>query len=858
MAMTGGTAKLVKTSTLGDTSATCKLYVYYKTSQDVANNKSTITCGMYVVVSSGYYIGSWSDTGGSYVGTTSLTFSGAIPSNTGGTYWLVENKSFTVNHNADGTGSATIKWKWGVNSSWGGMVMPSGDFTITLPTIARKSTVSATNANIGSKPTITISRKSSSFKHTLQYKINGESSYTTIVSKTDSTSYSSWAIPDAAYNYISSGKVTITIKCITYSGSTKVGEDTTTLTATCSTAGISTVSAKDASIGNATTISITRKSNKLSHTLQYKIGSQSSYTTIVSKTTSASQSWTIPESAYNYISSGKVTVTIKCITYSDSTKIGEKTTTFTASAKAASTVSATSANIGAKPTITITRNSSSFKHTLQYKISGQSSYTSIVSKTDSTSYKSWAIPTAAYDYVSSTAKSVSITINCITYYGDVKIGEKTTTLTANCVEADCKPVLAPTVVDTGSTSTNVTKDENKMIKGFNVMKCTFGITLKYGATVKSKKVTCGDKSRTSDGGLNHCTSDTFTFTVTDSRGYTTTATVKKTLLNYVALTCNLSAKASLESGADTTTAKLDFTISGNWYNGTLGATTNTLVVEYTTDSGKNWKAVTATKSGNTYSYSGSITGLDYEKSHTIQARAYDALYTCGGTEKLVTTNAVTVKAKPIFDWDADDFNFNVPTYFSDNAVYNKDIIINNGKTVYFKSNAGEWRSGIGMNSANNLVIGYTNYNKSDGDTYLDGNKVNILHKNGLTINNSALVDFVVEQGTSDGWTYRKWNSGVGECWKTITHKTKINTAWGSFYTSDTKLPRQSYPFTFTSKPVEQVTLNPGNYTGWIYPAGSGDGVNGGYQSAMYCVIRPTAVTSEVTFYFHMYVVGKYK
>ena len=27
-----------------------------------------------------------------------------------------------------------------------------------------------------------------------------------------------------------------------------------------------------------------------------------------------------------------------------------------------------------------------------------------------------------------------------------------------------------------------------------------------------------------------------------------------------------------------------------------------------------------------------------------------------------------------------------------------------------------------------------------------------------------LVDFIIEQGTSDGWIYRKWNSGIVECW----------------------------------------------------------------------------------------------
>lgn len=226
MAMTGGTKKLVKNGTK------CDLYVYYKTSQDVANNKSTVTCGMYIVVPNNYPIGPWTDYNGSYVGRSSLTFDGSI-NNVDGTIWLVENKSFTVKHEADGTASTTIYWKWGVNSSWGGMVNPSGSFTITLPTIPRKSSVSATNAYIGDESIITISRKSSSFTHTLQYKISGQDSYTTIISKTSDTSYK-WSIPSKAYNYLSStGKtVKITINCITYSGSSKIGSSTYTITAT--------------------------------------------------------------------------------------------------------------------------------------------------------------------------------------------------------------------------------------------------------------------------------------------------------------------------------------------------------------------------------------------------------------------------------------------------------------------------------------------------------------------------------------------------------------------------------------------------------------------------------------------------
>lgn len=35
---------------------------------------------------------------------------------------------------------------------------------------------------------------------------------------------------------------------------------------------------------------------------------------------------------------------------------------------------------------------------------------------------------------------------------------------------------------------------------------------------------------------------------------------------------------------------------------------------------------------------------------------------------------------------------------------------------------------------------------------------------GLNFSGTAVVDYVVEQGTSGIWTYRKWNSGVAECW----------------------------------------------------------------------------------------------
>ena len=180
MAMSGGTAVCVKTTYPNDRSDfPVRLYVYYKTSQNVNNNTSTITCGMYITTpGSDYPIGDWTDWNGSYLGTTSMSFNGDMPY-FGGTYWLVENKSFTVNHNSDGTGSATIYWKWGVWSDWGRYTNPSGSFTITLPTIPRASSItSASNITLGNACNIKWTPNSSSFKYTLKFSI-GSWSYTT-------------------------------------------------------------------------------------------------------------------------------------------------------------------------------------------------------------------------------------------------------------------------------------------------------------------------------------------------------------------------------------------------------------------------------------------------------------------------------------------------------------------------------------------------------------------------------------------------------------------------------------------------------------------------------------------------------
>lgn len=389
----------------------------------------------------------------------------------------------------------------------------------------------------------------------------------------------------------------------------------------------------------------------------------------------------------------------------------------------ASTVSCSTANIGSYATITINRASSSFTHTLSYTFGSLDG--TIVTKTKETSYD-WLIPDTFYAEIPNSKRGTG-TITCDTYNGTTKIGTKTCTFTATVSESVSKPTLSPTVVDNNSTTIALTGDNTKFIKYYSNAAVTTGAKARNSATLDFQKITCGSKSIPSGRGtINKVEDGTFKFSATDSRGYTTSQTVTKTLINYVKLTCSMNASAASTSGV------AELKISGNYWNGNFGATNNTLTVQYRykeqggTYSDWTDSSASINKSNNTYSTTVTISGLNYLNAYTFQARAIDKLATVKSTEQ-------TRKTVPVFDWGAEDFNFNVPVSFS---------------------------AGV----ANITQLG--------------------------------IADYIVEQNmfsvTENGYTchkrYRVWNSGLIENWLMIEYNTAvpITTAWGSIFRSADK------------------------------------------------------------------------
>lgn len=203
------------------------LRVDWSQTKNVLANTSTITCKLYLVNDWSLSISGRSDNTCTIDGTAQTYTSPSISST--GTH-LLGTVSRTVSHSSDGSKSLTISAVFNIRATLSGTYYSSitASANITLDSIPRASSVSASNGTMGSALTISISRASSSFTHTLTYTFGSASG--TIATKTSATSVS-WTPPLSLASQIpntTSGVCTIT--CTTYNGSTSVGSKTCTMT----------------------------------------------------------------------------------------------------------------------------------------------------------------------------------------------------------------------------------------------------------------------------------------------------------------------------------------------------------------------------------------------------------------------------------------------------------------------------------------------------------------------------------------------------------------------------------------------------------------------------------------------------
>ena len=315
----------------------------------------------------------------------------------------------------------------------------------------------------------------------------------------------------------------------------------------------------------------------------------------------------------------------------------------------ASSISCTEANIESNPTITISRASTSFTHTVTYKFGSLTG--TIATKTSATSIASWTIPASFYAQIpnSQTGKG---TLTCITYSGNTQIGDpQTCELPVTTDKSKCEPTVSGNVVDTNSKTAKLTGNANKyLVRFYSTASCTITATLNKNAGnfhIKTiNNVGIGISNTTLD--IANVETGTFDFYAKDSRGYFNSDKVTRTLVPYVKLTNDATIYRT-----DPTSGNATLNIEGNYFKGNFGAVDNTLTVTYKRSDEENYTTVTPTINGNRYSATVSLTGLEYTQSFNYEVVVEDKL-------SKVTKPLTLQKGIPVFDWGEDDFNFNVP------------------------------------------------------------------------------------------------------------------------------------------------------------------------------------------------------
>lgn len=230
---------------------------------------------------------------------------------------------------------------------------------------------------------------------------------------------------------------------------------------------------------------------------------------------------------------------------------------------------------------------------------------------------------------------------------------KSTTTQMSIVNAN--PTLSVTVVDTSST-TDITGNSSILVAEKSTARVTMSAGAKKYATITSRKVEHGTQTLTGDGVLS-VTNNPIKITIADSRDNLTVYTAPNTIVPYFNPTCYIGNNMPEADGSFT------LEVSGLFYNGAIGKTSNSLTVQYrfkaAGGSYGDWITFNSvTLSGNSYTATLIRGGLDYQTVYTFQARVIDALNASG-----VTSPEKGVISRPIFDWGQYDFNFNVPVTF---------------------------------------------------------------------------------------------------------------------------------------------------------------------------------------------------
>lgn len=228
------------------------------------------------------------------------------------------------------------------------------------------------------------------------------------------------------------------------------------------------------------------------------------------------------------------------------------------------------------------------------------------------------------------------------------------------------PKLNPTVVEGNSDVRNLTGSDDTMVAGMSDAVFTTGAEAVKSAYIVKQYISNGDQQldNASSGTLNAVTSNTFYFYVEDSRGNVTRDFKVVNWIPYVKPTCKVKTENI------TTDGKLTIYLSGKYFNGSFGAVSNSLYMDYKVykdgeDVPETWNMKTLSPTvdeDNNYTQTVTLTGLEYDKRYRFIVKVFDELATSAETSGIVA-------AEPLFDWGKEDFRFYIPVQMDKGFMY---------------------------------------------------------------------------------------------------------------------------------------------------------------------------------------------
>lgn len=386
------------------------------------------------------------------------------------------------------------------------------------------------------------------------------------------------------------------------------------------------------------------------------------------------------------------------------------------------TLSKSSAELGTSITINTNRASSSFTHTLKYKWGSLSGTIA----TGVGSSKSWTLPLEDFAKQISNATSGSGTITCETYNGSTKIGSNSVSFTGT-VPASVIPEISSMAVEADNSASEVIAGWGLWVVGYTKAHIIATASGKYDSTISSFSVSGGVSADVTGESLDYISEAvkssgevTFSVTAKDSRRRSSEVVASDAVMVYPYSAPIITEFIAHRDDADATkvTVKADWDIAS--VNGNNSATAT----------------------------------LQHKKANETEWATY-------GTISQNTEVTLSIS----FD-ESSSYNFRLTATDAIGNSAQMDSSIGTGEALLDFRTGGKGIAIGKMSEKDSLEVGLPTEFLNDVSVTDDTGALLTLAEyiKSFLSTLDAMADYVVETGTSEDWTYRKFNSGNFEAW----------------------------------------------------------------------------------------------